>query len=78
MDLTKIEQINSNEDANLVLLLLYREYSKKMLADNSNKDECTAKMQQIKQDLRLPEEELICKTKNIYLPLLKLIKNNFE
>ena len=61
----------------MVLLLLYREYSKKMLADNSNKDECTAKMQQIKQDLRLPEEELICKTKNIYLLNTKLLMREY-
>lgn len=69
------KQIQTLEDAHFVLLSLYREHSIKLLQNNSSKEDCITKMQQIKKDIKeLSENELINKAKQIYLPLLHCFK----
>ncbi len=64
-------KVQNIEDAHFVLLLLYREYSIRLLQDAATKEDCIIKMQQIKKDItELSPQELISKAEQIYLPLL--------
>ena len=64
-------KVQNIEDAHFVLLLLYREYSIRLLQDEATKEDCIIKMQQIKKDItELSPQELILKAEQIYLPLL--------
>ncbi len=68
-------KVQNIEDAHFVLLLLYREYSIRLLQDATTKDDCIIKMQQIKKDItELSAQELILKAEQIYLPLLSKLK----
>ena len=64
-------KVQNIEDAHFVLLLLYREYSIRLLQNAATKEDCIIKMQQIKKDItELSPQELISKAEQIYLPLL--------
>lgn len=69
-------KVQNIEDAHFVLLLLYREYSIRLLQDTATKEDCIIKMKQIKKDItELSENELITKAEQIYLPLLGKLKS---
>jgi hypothetical protein len=57
------------------MLSLYREYSKLMLDNPSDKEKYLSKMRQIKHDLKhLLRSELITKANDLYKPILKKLK----
>ncbi len=61
------------EQANFIMLSLYREYSKKLL---ENKDNAffEKQMQLIKHDMMyLDKKQMVTKTQQIYVPILKKI-----
>ena len=65
--------------ANFVLLSLYREYSLILLNNPAAKDDCIAKMRQIKHDLRhLTKKELLVKVQKLYKPLLQKMGDNID
>lgn len=71
------QEIRDIEMAHYVLLSLYREYSVRFLNDLKNKDDYASKMRRIKQDMRyLTSKELIAKTNQLYLPILKNMMEN--
>ncbi len=65
-------QITNIETAHFILLSLYREYSKHLLNNIGDKDDCILKMRGIKHDIRyLTGNELITKAQTLYLPILQ-------
>ncbi len=68
-------QIADIEMAHFIMLSLYREYSKLMLENKSDKDQYIGKMRQIKYDMRhLLRQELIAKVNALYKPTLQKLK----
>lgn len=75
----KEQQIQNIENANFVLLSLYREYSIKLLNGHLSKEDCISKMKQIKKDIKyLDKQELISKVKYVYIPILKQLTQGNE
>ena len=69
------KQIAEVEMAHFIMLSLYREYSKLMLDNPSDKEKYLSKMRQIKHDLKhLLRSELITKANDLYKPILKKLK----
>ncbi len=68
-------EIAAVEQANFVLLSLYREYAVKSLYNETLKEEYWGKMRQIKNDLRyLTHKELLVKAEKVYRPMLLKMK----
>ena len=65
------------EQAYYILLLLCREYSLKMINNIITKEECFAKIKQIREDIKqLDKQELIRKTNKLYRPMLQMLKDD--
>lgn len=65
------------EQAYYILLSLCREYSLKMINNIITKEECFAKIKQIREDIKqLDKQELIRKTNKLYRPMLQMLKDD--
>ncbi len=69
------QQIADVEMAHFIMLSLYREYSKLMMENQSDKESYISKMRQIKHDMRhLLRNELIIKANTLYKPILQKLR----
>ena len=73
----ELEHNDEMEQAYCILLLLCREYSLKMINNIITKEECFAKIKQIREDIKqLDKQELIRKTNKLYRPMLQMLKDD--
>lgn len=71
------KKLSNIENAHFVMLSLYREYSVMMLNNPYKKENCIARMRQIKNDLKhLTRDELLSKVELVYKPILQKVENN--
>lgn len=73
----ELEHNDEMEQAYYILLSLCREYSLKMINNIITKEECYAKIKQIREDIKqLDKQELIRKTNKLYRPMLQMLKDD--
>ena len=74
-DIKQFTQDAKMEEIYYILLSLCREYSLELMNGLITKDDCFAKLKQIKSDMKqLDKQELINKTNSLYYPTLKTLE----